>query len=155
GSVHGDSIGVHACDSANAWRGMARAGNAKNTIASLVLGAQQAAFDRVERGGDFLHWEPYPRAEHRALIHANDPAELLGEAGAAVRANDQARAAAAVGRYGEQGHPPAAVFDLLRGFATSQDGALHAEKYFRTASEEFASARPAFRWRHACALARV
>src|SRR6185436_8282425 len=24
GSVHGDSIGVHACDSANAWRNMAR-----------------------------------------------------------------------------------------------------------------------------------
>ena len=27
GSVHGDSIGVHACDSANAWRNMARVGN--------------------------------------------------------------------------------------------------------------------------------
>ena len=28
GSVHGDSIGVHACDSANAWRNMSRVANA-------------------------------------------------------------------------------------------------------------------------------
>ena len=28
GSVHGDGIGVHACDSANAWRNMARYSNA-------------------------------------------------------------------------------------------------------------------------------
>ncbi len=27
GSIHGDSIGVHACDSANAWRNLARAAN--------------------------------------------------------------------------------------------------------------------------------
>jgi len=40
-------------------------------------------------------------------------------------------------------------------YAVSQDGALHAEKYYRTASEEFASARPAFRWRQLVALARV
>ena len=155
GSVHGDSIGLHACDSANAWRGMARAGNAKNTIASLILGAQQVAFDRVERGGDFLKWEPYPRPEHLAKLDTKDPAALLREADAAIRANDQGRACAAIHRYGELGHPERAAFDLLLGFATSEDGALHAEKYYRTASEEFASARPAFRWRHACSLARV
>jgi hypothetical protein len=40
-------------------------------------------------------------------------------------------------------------------YATSEDGALHAEKYYRTCSEEFASTRPAFRWRQLCALARV
>jgi hypothetical protein len=155
GSVHGDSIGLHACDSANAWRGMARAGNAKNTIASLILGAQQVAFDRVERGGDFLKWEPYPHPEHLAKLDTKDPAALLREADAAIRANDQGRACAAIHRYGELGHPERAAFDLLLGFATSEDGALHAEKYYRTASEEFASARPAFRWRHACSLARV
>jgi hypothetical protein len=43
---------------------------------------------------------------------------------------------------------------LLR-FATSEDGALHAEKYYRTVSEEFAMTRPAFRWRQLVALARV
>jgi hypothetical protein len=37
----------------------------------------------------------------------------------------------------------------------SEDGALHAEKYYRTVSEEFATTRPAFRWRQLVALARV
>ena len=40
-------------------------------------------------------------------------------------------------------------------YAISEDGALHAEKYYRTATEEFRAARPAFRWRHLTALARV
>ena len=31
GSVHGDSIGVHACDSANAWRNMARVSQRRAT----------------------------------------------------------------------------------------------------------------------------
>jgi hypothetical protein len=43
---------------------------------------------------------------------------------------------------------------MLR-FATSEDGALHAEKYYRTVTEEFALTRPAFRWRQLVALARV
>lgn len=45
--------------------------------------------------------------------------------------------------------------DLMLRFATSEDGSLHAEKFYRTASDEFASTRPAFRWRHLVALARV
>jgi hypothetical protein len=40
-------------------------------------------------------------------------------------------------------------------YAVSEDGALHAEKYYRTASEEFYRTRPAFRWRQLAALARV
>src|SRR5439155_3165479 len=64
GSVHGDSIGVHACDSANAWRNMARVANARNCFASLILGAYQVALDRTARGGDFLNWEPMPPARH-------------------------------------------------------------------------------------------
>ncbi len=43
---------------------------------------------------------------------------------------------------------------MLR-YACSEDGALHAEKYYRTASEEFVATRPAFRWRQLMALARV
>jgi hypothetical protein len=43
---------------------------------------------------------------------------------------------------------------LLR-YAISEDGALHAEKYYRTVTEEFAATRPAFRWRHLAGLARV
>jgi hypothetical protein len=155
GSVHGDSIGVHACDSANAWRGMARAGNARNTYASLILGAQQVAFDRAGRGGDFLQWAPWPTAEHLDTVKATDPGGCLREAEAAIRANDQARACAAVARYGALGAPAQAAFDMLLRYATSEDGALHAEKYYRTAREEFDATRPAFRWRHACSLARV
>jgi hypothetical protein len=40
-------------------------------------------------------------------------------------------------------------------YAVSEDGALHAEKYYRTVTEEFASIRPAFRWRELVGLARV
>jgi hypothetical protein len=155
GSVHGASIGVHACDSANAWRGMARAGNTRNTFASLILGAFQAATDRVDRGGDFLAWQPWPLPQHLAVIAPEDPGELVAATETAIRSNDQARACALVHRYGELGHAEGPVIDLLLRYGTSEDGALHAEKYFRTAVEEFAVARPAFRWRHLCALARV
>ena len=58
-------------------------------------------------------------------------------------------------RYGELGHAPRPVFDLLLKYAISEDGALHAEKYYRTVTEEFAATRPAFRWRQLVALARV
>ena len=40
-------------------------------------------------------------------------------------------------------------------YAVSEDGSLHAEKFYRTTSEEFAATRPAFRWRQLVALARV
>jgi hypothetical protein len=43
---------------------------------------------------------------------------------------------------------------LLR-YAISEDGALHAEKYYQTVAEEFAATRPAFRWRQLVGLARV
>ncbi len=43
---------------------------------------------------------------------------------------------------------------MLR-YAISEDGSLHAEKFYRTATEEFAATRPMFRWRHLVALARV
>ena len=67
----------------------------------------------------------------------------------------QAHAAARIYRYGELGHPSRPVFDLLLRFAISEDGALHGEKFYRTVTEEFNTTRPAFRWRHLIALARV
>lgn len=155
GSVHGDSIGVHACDSANAWRNMARVANARNTYACLILGAHQVAHDRIERGGDFLKWEALPVKWHLDRTKSTDAAVLLREAEEAIRGNLQAQAAAIVHRYGELGHAPRPVFDLLLRYAITEDGALHAEKYYRTASEEFAATRSAFRWRQLVALARV
>jgi hypothetical protein len=80
---------------------------------------------------------------------------LLRELDEAIRGNLQARATAVTHRYGQLGHAPRALFDVLLGYAISEDGALHAEKYYRTVSEEFAATRPAFRWRQLTALARV
>jgi hypothetical protein len=155
GSVHGDSIGVHACDSANAWRNMIPACNHRNAVACLILGAYQVALDRIARGGDFLHWEPWPHADKLESVREVAPERLLAETEAAIRANDQARACALIHRYGEMDLPSRPVFELLLRYAISEDGALHAEKYYRTVVEEFAATRKAFRWRQPVALARV
>ncbi len=150
GSIHGASVGVHASDSANAWRNIARVSDARNAAASLIVGAYHTAGQ--SRG---LNERPYPLEEHLAGVATSDARALLREAEDAVRHNDQSRACALVHRYGEVGHPARPVFDLLLGFAVSEDGALHAEKYYRTVTEEFATSRPSFRWRHLAALARV
>jgi hypothetical protein len=155
GSVHGDSIGVHACDSANAWRNLARVSNARNGFASLILGAYQVALDRTGRGGDFLSWQPLPLAGQLSQVTARDETALLRETDEAIRANLQARATALVGRYGQLGFAARPMFDLLLRYAVSEDGALHAEKFYRTVAEEFVASRAAFRWRHVVALARV
>jgi hypothetical protein len=155
GSVHGDSIGVHACDSANAWRNIAGVATVRNCFASLILGAYQVALDRSARGGDFLNWQPLPLARHLGEFKSTDPDLLLREAEEAIRGNLQAKVSGLIHRYGELGHAPRPVFDLLLRYAVSEDGALHAEKFYRTVSEEFAASRPAFRWRHLVALARV
>ncbi len=150
GSVHGDSVGVHASDSANAWRNIARVSNQRNTAASLIVGAFHTA---GQSGG--LEKEPYPRPEQLSGITDTDSECLLNSLDAAIRAKDQFRACALATRYTETGGPPRPIFDLLLGFATSEDGALHAEKYYRTVSEEYTTTRPAFRGRQLAALARV
>src|SRR5262249_53822806 len=43
GRAHGDSVGVHASDSANAWRNIARVSNPRNAVASLIVGAYHTA----------------------------------------------------------------------------------------------------------------
>lgn len=159
GSVHGDSIGVHACDSANAWRNMARISSARNQAACLMLGAWQVSHDRTSRGGDFLNWQPWPLAEHAEKLAADKSAQsaegLMSVLNTSIRGNDQATACAAVQLLAKTDHSPRAIFDVLLRYAISEDGALHAEKYYRTVSQEFATTRPAFRWRHIEALARV
>lgn len=157
GSVHGDGVGVHACDTLNAWRNMSRIGNARNKAACLILAGFGAARDRLHGGAgrNFLTLQPYPRADARERITAREPEALLRETEDAIRNRDQARASAAMHRYGEQGHPSRPAFDLLLKYAVSEDGALHAEKYYRTVVEEYNATRPAFRWRQVVALARV
>ncbi len=156
GSVHGDSIGVHATDSANAWRNLARVGQGRNRFSSLILGAFQVAQDRVARGGDFLNWTPLPYGwQFEQIKRQTDAPAILKDLDEAVRGNLQARACGLVHRYAELGGAPRPVLDLLLRYAVSEDGSLHAEKFYRTCVEEFAATRPACRWRHLIALARV
>lgn len=153
GSVHGDSIGVHASDAVNAWRNMSRMVNPRNAAACLILAGYEVARDRL--AADFKKWTPRPHSDVLEGIKTTDAKQLLAETESAIQANKQEFASALVHRYGTLGYDPEAVFALMVRYATSEDGALHAEKYYRTVRDEFANTRPAFRWRQLVALARV
>jgi hypothetical protein len=155
GSVHGDSIGVHACDSGNAWRNLARVSNPRNKAICLVLGGWQAARDRTGRGGDFFNWQPYPREDARRSVENVDRDSVMPALHEAIRGRDQARSCALVNRYLEMGLPDRPLWSIMLGYACSDDGALHSEKFYRTTTEEFTATRPAFRRRQLLALARV
>jgi hypothetical protein len=150
GRTHGDSDGLHASDAANAWRNIARVSNHRNTVASLIVGAYHTA-------GQFngFNKQPYPGPQHVEKVKGDGGEALLREAEEAIRANNQIHACAVIHRYGQLGLPARPVFDLMLRYAISEDGRLHAEKYYRTVTEEFATTRPAFRWRQLTALARV
>ena len=150
GSCHGDSVGVHASDAANAWRNIARVGNRRNVVASLIVGAFHTAGQSARSNQD-----PYPFAEHLAGVTGETADALLSALDGAIREKDQLQAAAVVARYGQLGHAPRPIFDLMLQYATSEDGALHAEKYYHTVCAEFATTRPAYRWGQLVALARV
>lgn len=158
--THGNSLGVHGSDATNAWRNIARVANQRNAAAALIVAAYHVAGQgQTIRAHDGLKNEQVggddPFARFRDKLGEEDASVLLREAEEAIRANDQQLATAAILRYGELGHPSRPVFDLLLGFAISEDGRLHSEKYYRTVTEEFAVTRPAFRWRHLIGLARV
>src|SRR5262249_16766902 len=103
----------------------------------------------------FKNTEPYPFPAHLEKVTAKDADVLLRETEEAIKGKAQALVCALVQRYGELGHPPRPLFDLLLKFAISEDRAFHPEKYSRSVAEEFASVRAAFRWRELVALARV
>src|SRR5204863_9557514 len=83
GSVHGASVGVHASDSANAWRNIARVSNERNTIASLIVGAYHTA---GQTHG--LNKTPYPLPEHLEKIKAKDAETLLHNTEDAIKNKD-------------------------------------------------------------------
>jgi hypothetical protein len=155
GSVHGDSIGVHASDAVNAWRNISRVANPRNAAACLILAGYEVARDRQGRDAEFRKWTPRPLAEVLEAAKTTDSKKLLTETEHAIQSNQQEIACALVHRYGALGHDPAPVFSLLLKYAVTEDGALHGEKYYRTVREEFTRTRPAFRWRQLVALARV
>lgn len=153
GSVHGDSVGVHASDSANAWRNMAGVCQGQSQFACLIIGAWQIARDRITPGN--LLTESLPAKHHLDRLQSKDPAELLNQLEVAIRDNLQGTAAAIAFRYGELQLPPDQIFSKLLQFAVSEDGALHAEKYFHTVWDDFHATRKSARWQHIVALARV
>lgn len=155
GSVHGDSIGVHACDSANAWRHVALSANHRNGCASLILAGWHLALDYHETGRPFHSWEPRPVELVLRGVTMTDPQELLRELDGVIREKDQERACAVVQKYCDLGHSHRGLLDLLLRYAISEDGALHAEKYYRTTTDELARARPQHKVRQLVALARV
>ena len=149
-SVHGASVGVHASDAANSWRNIARVTNQRNRICSLIVGAWHTA---GQAGA--LSDTPFPFDVEAIDPRKRDAARLLAELNASIRSKDQAKAMAVVRCWELAGHSARPVFDCLRQYAISEDGALHAEKYFRTVVEAFSTTRIDFRWRHLIGLARV
>jgi len=146
---------VHASDSANAWRSISVHSNQRNRNAAIVLAGYQVAADGGRGGAPVHTLPPRPLAEHLEQVKATDEPGLLAELKAAVESNDQTKACAVTARIGEQGYSERKVQDLLLTYAVSQDGALHAEKYYRTTSEDFKLTRKSLRWRHLIGLARV
>jgi hypothetical protein len=153
GTVHGDSVGVHASDSANAWRNMARVSTGRNTFACLIIGAWQVARDRFYPGN--LLAEPLPAKHHLDRLSGLDADGLLVKLDEAVQNNLQGHATAVVRKMSETAIPAENVFGTLLRYAVSEDGALHAEKYFNTVWDDFHSTRASARWQHLTALARV
>jgi hypothetical protein len=113
------------------------------------------ARDRGYRGKEILTRDPVdaPLAGEIAAKLGKD--DLLDALKVAIRSKDQARATAIVNRMGAIGLDSARVKGVLRSFATTEDGALHAEKYYRTACDDFQTTREGLRWRHLAGLARV
>jgi len=149
-SVHGASVGVHASDAANAWRNIARVTNSRNCVASLIVGAYHTAGQKGRVKDD-----PYLTNDEINAVESDDPTKLMAWLREAVESSDQTRSAAIAQRWANAGHAPGPIFNVLRQYAVSEDGALHAEKYFRTVTEEYAATREELRWRHVVALARV
>jgi len=156
--AHGDSLGVHASDAVNAWRNVARVSSVRNQAASLILAAGFVA--ESHRWSEDRRWRghekrPYPSKEHLDRVKAVERMRFS----ASWRRHPgerPVRACAVVQRYGEQADPRGRCSTCcLCAMAISEDGRLRGEKYYRTVVEEFASTRPAFRWRQLVALARV
>ncbi len=153
GSVHGDSRGVHASDAANAWRNLANATSGHSAMSCLLIGAWQVARDRGEASN--LLSAALPAKHHLDRIGENDADKLLSRLDDSIVNNLQGNACAIAHRYGELGLPVERIFETLLRYAVSEDGALHAEKYFNTVWDDFYSTRPNLRWRHISSLARV
>ena len=74
GCVHGDSVGVHASDAANAWRNIARVSDQRNKIASLIVGAYHTAGQNGQIDKDPVSVQPFAgRNQIQGWRHAVGP----------------------------------------------------------------------------------
>lgn len=149
GSVHGAGTGVHASDTAAAWRGIARAGSEQQTKLALVSGGYYVGGQSGDVG------EPLAIAEPASELATGSEAELIATLSEAVERGDQLHAAAAAHAFASSARELRPMLDVLLANCVASDGALHAEKYYRTQTEALTGDRPAFRPLHAAALARV
>lgn len=153
GSVHGDSIGVHASDTAHAWKQIIAASSPRNAHAAAILSVWCIARDASIRPAST--WTTRPLQNILEQVTATDPQTLLTQLDTAIRSQQQDLACAIAARCLTAGVTADSLFSLLLGFACSEDGALHAEKYFWTTRDEYRQLRPAFRNLQLIALTRV
>jgi len=148
GSVHGAGTGVHSSDTAAAWRAMSRFGSERQRKLALIAGAYHVA-------GQSHNVARKPFAYGSVEVEAGGADALLGMLTECVSDQDQAGAAAAASHYVGHGHDLGPMLEMLLEESVAADGALHAEKYYRTQVEAIQGDRPAFRALHLAALARV
>lgn len=148
GSVHGASVGIHASDSANAWRHLAEVVEPEGMAPTLLAGAWHTA--GRGRNTERFHFEN--RREEAKKV---DASQLLDAIDGCIRDRDQGLTAALAERYCRLGMDADALFRRLAVHQLEGEGALHHEKFFFTCVEEYGRARPAFKWTYLTALARV
>jgi hypothetical protein len=150
GSVHGASVGIHASDSARAWRDLAAASNPRNRVACLISGAYHTAGQSSRVGESrFLGVD----VDHALNVHPErDHFAALREA---LQDGHQGRSMAAMRFYLSIGGDARDAFKLLAEVSLDQDGALHAEKYWWTCWQEYQAAREGHRDEQLLALART
>ena len=86
GSVHGASVGVHACDAANAWRNIARVADHRNAVASLIVGAYHTAGQAGGQHPHALPARPGPREDQGPARNRPAAGNGIGHQGRATRA---------------------------------------------------------------------
>lgn len=149
GSVHGASVGVHACDSAQAWRCISHTVGQEHASACLIAAGWHTGGQLAQSSESVAH------ARHRedvGRIAAKDLPAALRES---VAHNDNLRAAAIGEHWAHAGLSAVDAFEILIEEMSANDGALHHEKFFCTTFEGHAQSPVELRSLWLAGLARV
>ena len=150
GSVHGASVGIHAADSAQAWRHIAEVCGATHAVPILLTAAWHT-------GGQSRQVRTKVAAHQVREGWASKIAKpkRLEAIVSGIADGDQAGVAALTDVHLRDGGDTDALIRSLARPLVEQDGALHHEKFFHTTTEGFRTARPRHRALYLTALARV